>query len=388
MSQSWPDEHKYSYSDKVEVIVGGNSYFEALRDIIDEARDNIYCQFFILDFDDTGRNFINSLMDAASRGVKVFLLLDAYGSGSLPTSIRHEILNSGIELRFFSPYFNFRKFSPGRRLHNKVLVADGKLGIVGGINIADKYHDTAKGKGWLDFALRVEGSICEELQMVCIRLWGKEGLRYRAKLKVLSTGYSYRYKVRIRENDFFGKKEKVSKSYKQSVRFARNYLIIVGAYFLPGWNYRQMLKRAAQKGIRIKLILASRSDVGLTLYAQRHLYAWLLDQGIEIYEWNGPMVHGKVALADDIWFTIGSYNLNYLSDFSNLELNLEVLDAGMAKEFRKTLETIICTECKRVTSEDLKHTRNVFVRSVRWIAYNLLKFSMVLTAYLTSKPKK
>ena len=124
----------------IELVHSGEDYFVRLKEIINKAEKEIHLQTYIFENDDTGNLIANCLIEAALRKVNVYILLDAYGSAALPDSFVQDLLDHGIQLRFFSPLFSLNNFYIGRRMHHKVVVADGSTALVGGINIGDKYH--------------------------------------------------------------------------------------------------------------------------------------------------------------------------------------------------------------------------------------------------------
>lgn len=167
----------------VRLVHSGNDYFDTLENIIRSAKHTIHLQTYIFDEDDTGKRIAAALKKAAQRGVVIALLLDGFGSQALSKKFVQYLQNSGIDLRFFSPLFSTQSIYPGRRMHHKIIVADKRTALVGGINIADKYHGSATEPPWLDFAILLEGSVCEELDMLCRNMYGIRNRLRRLKLQ-------------------------------------------------------------------------------------------------------------------------------------------------------------------------------------------------------------
>ncbi len=119
------------------------------------------------------------------------------------------------------------------------------------------------------------------------------------------------------------------------------------AYFLPGTTYKQILKNAVRRGVEVKVILAGQSDIKIAKNAERYLYRWMLRNGIKIYEYQPTVLHAKVAVADDNWLTVGSYNINDISAYASIELNLEVKNKLLAQELN--------TELLRITEHESEH---------------------------------
>src|SRR6202030_4242758 len=133
---------------------------------------------------------------------------------------------------------------------------------------------------------------------------------------------------------------------------ASNQIIIMSGYFLPGPAIRRNMKRAATRGVKIKLILAGISDVMVAKYAERYMYNWLFRNNIEIYEYKPCVLHGKVAVYDKQWATIGSYNVNIISAYASVELNIDVNNRAFAGMLDETMQNIIRKDCVQITKED------------------------------------
>lgn len=271
----------------------------------------------------------------------------------------------------------------GRRLHHKVVVADGKTALIGGINIADKYHGTKTEEPWLDFAVQVEGKIAEQLLELCRNIYFRKKRQIRKK--IMTAFYSHdRISVRILQNDWLKRKNEISIAYLKSIRNAKKEVIIVGSYFLPGRRLTDSLKKAARNGVKIKLILSGISDVPLVRLAGRYLYSSLLKKNIELYEWNKSVWHGKAAVVDSEWITIGSFNLNHLSSYGSIEMNVEIASTKFASYFASYLQTVIA-QSEKITAETLKARKGIFSKLFNWFFYLLIRTGMILIAYTTYK---
>tara|TARA_R110002050_G_scaffold271612_3_gene415144 strand:- start:33467 stop:34087 length:621 start_codon:yes stop_codon:yes gene_type:complete len=168
--QNLSDKPKY-----VELVHSGKDYFLRLKELIDTAEKEIYLQTYIFENDGTGNLIVNCLKEAVQRKVKVYVLLDAYGSEALPDSFIQDLLDHGIQLRFFSPLFSLNNFYLGRRMHHKVVVTDGSMALIGGINIGDKYHGNMNTEPWLDYAVQLYCTAAEDLQKLCSDYFFKKG---------------------------------------------------------------------------------------------------------------------------------------------------------------------------------------------------------------------
>ncbi|HVZ56817.1 MAG TPA: phospholipase D-like domain-containing protein [Chitinophagaceae bacterium] len=378
--------HGFSGNNRVRLVHGGHEYFDVLVSLIHQATRTIQLQTYIFDDDETGQLVAEALKAAAARKVEVYLLVDGYASQGMSRHFIHDLKNAGIRFRFFEPVFRSRSFYFGRRMHHKVLVVDARLALVGGVNITNRYNDIPGHPAWLDFALRVEGEVAGQLCLLCWKTW--KG--YPARLGNTPCGGPGEpgrpagekgILVRMRRNDWVRRKNQISRSYVELLASARSEITILCSYFLPGRVIMRNLLRAARRGVRIRLILGGLSDVMLAKHAERHIYSRLLRYGIEIYEYQGNILHGKVGICDDTWLTLGSYNVNNISAYASIELNLDVYDAPFATQVRGVLDGIIRDHCQRITREQYYRSSNPLKRLIRWASYQLIRVIFFLFTF-------
>ena len=342
--------------------------------MINQAQHIIQLQVYIYDDDETGREVTGALMAAAKRNVQVYLMADGYASQKLSKRFIREVEEGGIHFRFFEPLFRSRHSYFGRRLHHKVLVTDNRFALVGGINVSNHYNDMPGDPGWLDFALHMEGEIVKELCRICQKIW--VGYLPDKKLNLCHENpFTLNLKpeedspLRVRRNDWITKRNQISGSYVEMFRKSTDQIIMMSGYFLPGPIMRKNMKRASRRGVKIKLILAGISDVMVAKNAERFMYNWLFKNNIEVYEYKPSVLHGKVAVCDSAWATIGSYNVNIISAYASIELNIDINHAGFAKMLQETLESIIARDCIRITKEDFSLHNGILNRIWESICY-------------------
>src|SRR6478736_5794524 len=145
----------YTSANQLKLVRGGVHYFQTLIKLINSARTSVHIQIYIFAEDNTGKEVAEALKNAAKRGVKIFLLVDGYASQSLSSDFIEDLKSNGIQFNQFEPIFRRRDFYFGRRMHHKIVVVDGEQGLVGGINISDRYNDVADEPAWLDWAAHV-----------------------------------------------------------------------------------------------------------------------------------------------------------------------------------------------------------------------------------------
>jgi len=370
-------------------MTGGEAYFKRYLQLIEESREILHLQVYIFNNDRTGKEVQQALIRAASRGVKVALLLDGFGSANLPKKFLKKFEDAGIEVRFFSRLRFSVPFRMGRRLHHKLLVIDYHKAIVGGINVADRYRGTGEEQPWLDYAVYLEGPICIQLHEMAGRITKKRNLLKLQQLKRLNRLWKRKEKgpvsdIRILENDFLKNKLQIRRSYTQAIRSARHSLIIVNSYFLPSFKLLGRLAQKSRQGVEIALVLPHKSDVLFYNTAVKYQYRILLAAGIRIYEYPKAVLHAKVAAADNRWCTIGSYNLNDLSDLLSLELNIEIRDPAVAAPFQEELWSVIRKDCIEVSGSTYLRP-SIFFRIIWKVYYTGLIISLRLLYWLTDK---
>jgi cardiolipin synthase len=371
----------YLRHNKARLIKGGHEYFELLEKMIDEARESIHLQTYIFDEDETGITIAEALIRAAGRGVKVYMLLDGYGSQQLHGRMIKRFQDAGIFFRKFNPLFKSKRFYLGRRLHHKVVVVDSCRCMVGGINISDRYNDTAKTRAWLDWALYVEGEVAPELEKICknyLRLKKKSVSKPQEPPKLKEICH-----IAIRVNDWFRRKRQVYQSYLRMFRETSSEMIIMSAYFLPGRLFRTEIEKAAKRGVRIRVVLTGEADVYMIKYAERYIYRWLLKNNIEIYEYKNNVLHAKIATFDRQLVTVGSFNVNNLSAFASIELNLEVNDPECASGIHHRLEEIIKNDCIKVTRQKFNRQFNFLSQIGHKASYEIFRFLFFLSTRQT-----
>jgi cardiolipin synthase len=375
------NSHILTKHNKVELIQGGRKYFDLLIKLIHESKTSIHFQTYIYDEDETGNEVTAALMGAAARGVKVFMLLDKYGSQGLSKEWVKKVIDAGIFFRFFTQFFKSKRFYLGRRLHHKVVVVDGCKSTVAGLNISNRYNDTAEGPAWLDWAIYIEGDASEKLEDI-----SKSRLRIRYKKQVPKRGSSTfdgKIPVRISANDWVRRKREIYRTYLEMFRDAKEEITIMSAYFLPGRRFRKAIEAAIKRGVKVRVVLTGNADVFMIKYAERYIYRWLFKQKIEVFEYTKNVLHGKISVCDREWITVGSFNLNNLSAFASVELNVDVFEKKFAGEVYDRLEEIIKTDCVRITETKFNHQFNFVSRFAHLAAYRLFRFLFFISTKQT-----
>lgn len=329
----------------VDLLIDGGPFFGAVLEAIEGAERYVYLETYILRSDTVGWRIGRALATRAEAGIEVAICYDAFGSEGLSSKYLRMLDDAGVERLPFRPLSLLRRSMPwSRRNHRKLVLVDGRVGIVGGMNIADDYAPRAQGgQGWRDTAVRVQGPAVLQLDLLFRSLWRKEkGPRLRERPTGRPAPIESGYAVRFLANFARGERAMIRRAYEVAIKSAQDSVLIMNAYFFPHRALRRAIEQAARRGVRVQLILAGTSDVKPAIYAARSLYARLLRAGVEIYEWHERVLHAKTAVVDGEWTTVGSSNLDPFSAFVNLELNAGIFSrrfgAQMREQFERDLE--------------------------------------------------
>jgi cardiolipin synthase A/B len=376
---------RYTTRNGVQLLHGGAGFFTTLKQLIGEARLSIHLQTYIFNNDQTGTAIAEALKEAARRGVNVYVLADGYASRGLPQAFIESLEEVGVNFRSFHPLFKSHKFYFGRRLHHKVMVFDHHTALVSGTNIADRYDDLPGQPAWLDMALRVEGEAVVELYNICCKLWNKDvsrqnrlPLRKEAVAEELPDSYCT---VRVLQNDWVRRKLEIWRAYSREFRTASKSITVMCSYFLPGKTLRHRLAQASRRGVKVRVVLAGVSDVAISKLAERYLYRWMLRHKIEIYEYQPTVLHAKVAVVDGDWLTVGSFNINDISTFASVELNLEVRNDTLARQAQKEIDRVISQYCVRIDTSTFPIRLFSFRQFKQWLAYFSIRVVLTLSTF-------
>ncbi len=367
------NKHEFTIHNRVRLVKSGHEYFDLLLTSIDKAEKDIYLHTYILNDDYTGGLVVEKLINAAKRRVNIFVLVDSYASKKSCIKLIPLLKENDIHFSLFEPPFKSEFFYFSRRMHQKVVVFDTNHAIVGGINIADRYNDSTKGKAWLDFAIHIEGFVVQEIESICKQKWNQYKISDKIENPEKEIWKHFNCMARVRENDWVWHKNEISNTYIDILRHAKKEIIILCSYFIPGRVIRRQMVEAVKRGVKIQLIVAGKSDIPIAKHAERWLYDWLLRNKMEVYEYQNNVLHGKMAICDDYFVTIGSYNINNLSTYVSLELNIDIKNDAFAQTAKETLVLLQKNECTKITKIVHNNRKNIFIQLHRWLCYNIIK---------------
>lgn len=324
----------------------GDDAFALMRALIDAARESIRLESYLVRPGEPAASLLAGLLAARARGVAVRVLYDAFGSESLDARFYAPLLAAGGEVRVFSPA---RRLRLALRDHRKLLVCDRARAVVGGMNLAPEYLGDGVARGWRDLALAIEGPACAALAdsfdaMFELAPMNAGALRRfrRAAARTAASDWSATSAARSVPGVSLlclgaGWPRHGPRALLRADLGRARSVACMAAYFLPPARMRRALRACVQRGGRVRLLLAGRSDVPVARYAAQHLYAPLLDAGVGISEYQPQVLHAKLMIVDDIVY-VGSCNLDRRSLDINYELLLRLAWPELAAQARAILE--------------------------------------------------
>ena len=399
---------QYQDSHSVQLLQGGQAFFHALVKDIAAAHHEVWLETYIFNMDTSGLRVAEALSQAAVRGVRVCLVMDGAGTPSIPPewAARFDVVS--VQWRIFSPLGRIGWFIPNRwrRLHRKLCVIDGIVAYCGGINVLDDFYDPNHGvldAPRFDFAVRVQGPLVRDVAQVMAQFWWRMQAAKEARGRDFPSAWtalqsavrsgraadgasrwasgdagtaSTRAALVLRDN--VRQRTQIERAYRKAIGEARSEIIIANAYFLPGARLRRGLIHAAQRGVRVRLLLQGRYEYFMQYHAARPVYGALLAAGVEIHEYAPSFLHAKVAVIDSRWATVGSSNLDPLSLLLAREANVVIDDAAFATDLRERLDLAMRTQGNRLDPQAYQH-RPLRQRLLDRLAFGLMRFMLFLT---------
>lgn len=380
---------------RLTLLEDGPATYKAMFDAIRQAQDHINLETYIFEDGEVGTRFADLLLQKQAAGVQVNIIYDSVGCLDTPQAFFDRLKSAGIRLLEYNPVNPARlkkaEWVLNNRDHRKLLIVDGQTVFLGGINISESYSSgssssggssgsgsgsSAKGKddeadmlesGWRDTHLRIEGPAAEEFQKLFIDTWTRqEGpplapRNYFPKLKKKGDEI-----VRAIASESDSPASPIYQTLISAIEHSERSVRLTNAYFVPDARLQQALTDAAQRGVKVEIILPGKTDSWIVFHAGRSHYSELLKAGVQLYERQGAVLHSKTATIDGVWSTIGSTNLDWRSFLHNDELNAIVLGADFARQMN-TLFAKDRKASKRVTTEQWKR-RPLLTRLKEWLA--------------------
>ena len=351
----------------VDLLIDGPSTYAAMFSAIENAKDHINMETFIFEDGEVGKKFASLLMEKQRSGVQVNLIYDSVGSIDTPKAFFSMLKDSGINVLEFNPInpLNKRKdWDLNQRDHRKLLIVDGKVAFVGGINISSVYSsgsfsrsakkskDSTNNIPWRDTHLQIAGPVVAEFQKIFTETWQQQKGEPLASKEYFPVLLSQGNEVvrAIASNP----EEPYSQMYAtllSAINSAESQVFLTNAYFVPDPQLLAALKDAVSRGADVRLLLPETTDSNLVFYASHSYYDELLSAHVKIYERQGAMLHAKTALIDGVWSTIGSTNLDWRSFTNNQEINAVMLGQDFGTQMQALFESDL-TLSKQITLEE------------------------------------
>jgi cardiolipin synthase A/B len=323
---------------RIRLLQDGPENFPAWLEAIASARDYIHFETYILRGDRTGWQFVDALCARARAGIRVRFLYDWLGSFGTSSRVWRTLREAGVEVRAFNPFDWSSPLGWVHRDHRKTVSVDGRVGFVSGLCVADAWAgDPGRGiPPWRDTGVQVEGPAVADIENAFARVWATTGapiftdeVRRRDDMPVVG---DTRLRVISDEPGTAG----LLRLDQFIASAARRSLWLTDAYFAGTPSYVQALRAAALDGVDVRLLVPGSSDIALLQPISRAGFRSLLEAGIRVFEWKGPMLHAKTAVCDGLWGRAGSTNLNVISWLSNYELDVALEDSRFAGQLEET----------------------------------------------------
>ena len=348
---------------KVTLLQDGPATYQAMFDAISRATYSIHMESYIFEHDEVGRRFADALVDKRSQGLHVALIYDSVGSSDTPREFFKRLSDNGVQVLEFNPINPLalkKGWQVNARDHRKLLVIDGRIAFMGGVNISSvysagsfnpgsKHHDDGS-PTWRDTHLRVEGPVAAEFERLFVETWEKQkgaALETRSLPVAASQGKEVVRAIGSSPDDPYSL---IYATLLSAINCAETSVYLTNAYFVPDPQLLAALKAAAARGVDVALVLPSITDNWMVLNAGRAHYEDLLEAGVRIYERRGAMLHAKTAVIDGVWSTIGSTNLDWRSFLHNQEINAVVLGQEFGAQMQAMFEADVAAS-KSITLE-------------------------------------
>ena len=381
--------NRFIAGNRIALLRSGGEFFPAIVGALDRAEREVWLETYIFADDDAGRIVAAALCRAAQRGVAVRVLVDGWGARHyLTRALEAELVSAGVALLKYRPEvapWQFRSHRL-RRLHRKLCAVDGRIAFVGGINVIDDANTPGHRPPRVDFAVRVEGPLLGSIVRTMQRVWAiNELVQFQSSDVPLfpSVPRSPRIggqtaKFVIRDN--LRHRRDIESAYLAAIRTAKQEILIANAYFFPGIRIRRALIAAAERGVRVTLLLQGRVEYALLHYASRAMYGQLLAAGIGIQEYHRSFLHAKVAVVDNSWSTVGSSNIDPYSLLMAREANVVVRDPDFSSQLHGELSRMIEHGARPLGPQHWAGRPRLY-KAVVWIAYGIVRFAMGLMGY-------
>ncbi len=324
----------------VKLLSGGEATFTALFDAIAQAKDHIHLEYYIYEPDGVGTRLRDALVERARHGVKIRLLLDGIGAARCSPAFLKPLKDCGAQIGWFHPLHLIRLLKPtlNLRTHRKIVIVDGQIGFTGGVNIADSQASLSSGDAFHDLHMRFEGEIVRSLQLAFVEQWNYAVGEVISDQSLWPNQPAGPIRCQLLPSGPDSIWEPIHRAYLEAIHQAQRRVWLMTPYFVPGQAALQSLTSAALRGLDVRVLMPRRCDSRLVKAAGRSFYRELLHAGVQVFEYQPRMLHGKALLLDDDLCFIGSANFDHRSFGLNFELAIGFRDSGVAGGLAKRIE--------------------------------------------------
>jgi cardiolipin synthase A/B len=332
---------------KVTLLQDGPATYRAMFIAIRAAKSHIDVESYIIEDGEVGQQFADLLLERQANGVQVNVMYDSAGTFSTGKAYFDRLAQAGVQVVEFNPINPLaakKGWSPNHRDHRKLLIVDGAIAFLGGINISSVYSSGSSFRrgerhadpatGWRDTDIQVEGPVVAEFEKLFVQSWDKQHgkpIGARASAPLASRGQEIVRAIGSTPDDAFSL---IYLTLISAITNAEKQVYITNAYFVPDPQLMKALLDAAARGVDVRLILPSQSDSPPAYHAGRSYYTQLLQSGVRIYERRGSTLHVKTAIVDGVWSLVGSSNLDWRSALDNDEINAVILGREFGQQMQ------------------------------------------------------
>lgn len=380
----------FTTGNKLYLLENGEAYFPAVFEAIRGAQSRVILETFIIFEDKVGNALRDALVEAATRGVEIDMTVDGYGTADISDAYIDSLTSAGVRFHIFDPRPRRLGFRTNLfwRMHRKIVVVDDDVAFIGGINFgADHLADYGEGAKQ-DYAVAIRGpAVIQIKDFATNALLSPRKQRRWQRLRWPSQGSPPEGTVAlvVRDNDQHS--NDIELHYRMALRTAKKEVMLANAYFFPGYRFLRDLRHAAQRGVVVKLVLQGEPDMPIARFVATMLYDYLISGGVEIYEYCERPLHGKIAVVDDAWSTVGSSNLDPFSLALNLEANVVIHDRAFSQVMKECLDQLIMNHCTLVKREAMPR-RNIQRVLFGTLVFHFLRRFPMWVRYLPHKPVK
>jgi phosphatidylserine/phosphatidylglycerophosphate/cardiolipin synthase-like enzyme len=369
-------QHWHTHN-RFELLVDSREFFPAMLSAIQAAQHTIYFEQYLVASGLVLDEFITALLASAASGVRIYLLFDDYGTKGISEHDRQRLRNAGIRLEFYNPFKWSQLYRSMRRNHRKLLLIDNQVAFVGGACISDEYRvEDPPSHSWHDTVVKIEGEVVQDWRQSFLAMWEKT-VRNKLQDDKPASAVTEHQPGRIALANGPGKNQILRHAIAQ-IKKSRKIIWIATPYFVITLKMRHALKRAARRGVDVRLLLPGDiTDQPWITHAARRYYSRLLKNKVRIYEYQPRFIHAKLIISDE-WVSIGSSNLDRWNHFWNLDANQEIWHDDFADRVRELFEQDFAQS--RLIDADAWRRRpwrqrlnelisNYKIRLIQWLAY-------------------